>query len=105
MARWPVIRRVPAFRWMPRIVAGVRVIVPSTRPAKTIAAPSVVVAPISPRPNPQENSIVEISWPVISRRSTAIGRIAIVAIRTRGRRAERDRHLCSSLRKLDGRHK
>jgi hypothetical protein len=93
MARWAVIWRVSASRRPSCIVAGVRVIAPSARPAKSVAAPPVVVAPIGPWSHSQKDAIVKIPWPVISLWDAGIRSVIVVSVWTRWWRAERDRHL------------
>jgi hypothetical protein len=69
------------------------VIVTASGALETMASPTVVVSPVFPRSNPQEDAIIKISWSVITGGGAGVGRIAIVAIRTDRRRTYIDCHL------------
>ena len=62
---------------------------------KAMAAPAVSIAPVGPRAHAQEDSIVEIPWPVKSHRRAGVRRIVIVAVRTDGLNANIDDNLRS----------
>ena len=70
------------------------VIVTASRALETMTSPTVVVSPVFPRSNSQEDAIVKISGSVITGGGTGVGRIAIVAIRTERRHTYIDCHLC-----------
>ena len=96
-----VMRRWRLVRW--RIAMGVVV---SSRTVKSIAAPSVVVAPVRPRPHSQEYAVIKISWPVVTAIGTRIGRIAIVSVgANRWRPSDGDNNLRVGLRGYGDSHK
>jgi hypothetical protein len=70
------------------------VIPSSTIPDEAMAAPAVAIAPAGPGSHSQEDPVVEVSRPVISHRRAAVGRFAIVAVRTDGLNAYPDNNLC-----------
>jgi hypothetical protein len=51
---------------------------------KAMPAPTVVVTPTGPRAHAQEDSVVEITRPVITHRGAGIRCIAVVTVRTNG---------------------
>lgn len=70
------------------------VIVTASRALETMTSPTVVVSPVFPRSNSQEDAIVKISGSVITGGGAGVGRIAVVTIRTDRRRTYVDCHLC-----------
>jgi len=81
-------------------IAGsdVTAIAAPTSVAEAMAAPAVVISPVCPWSHAQENTVVEVTRPVVSVRGAAIGRIAVITVGTdRRRTADANRNLCVGL--------
>jgi hypothetical protein len=73
------------------VIAGLRgaMVVTAMAAAKAVAAPAVVVTPMGPWTDAQEDAIVEIPAPVVALRRAAVRCVAVIAVGT-GRRRTTD---------------
>jgi hypothetical protein len=89
-------------RWFGSTILGTKIAAVSTpgdissasATAEAMIAPTMAIAPACPRPDAEENSVIEITRPVETHRCASIRRIVVVAVFA-DRRIDADDDLCA----------